>query len=75
MLWIITQDKQSVISVTEVTISGKKIQGIGTTGLNEWGKLLGKYDSKERAESIVEEIYRTLAENDRFSITYTMPRD
>lgn len=75
MLWIITQDKQSVINVKEVMVSGKKIQGIGDAAINEWGKLLGKYDSKERAESILEEIYSTIAQSDRLSVTFAMPRD
>ncbi|MED4130620.1 MULTISPECIES: hypothetical protein [Shouchella] len=75
MLWIMAQDKERISHVIEVSISGKKIMGVGSAGLNEWGNLLGKYDSKERAMEVLEDIHRTIANSSQFAITYTMPTD
>ncbi|MGG0740762.1 hypothetical protein [Niallia taxi] len=69
MLWIMSQDKQSLINVIEVSAEGKKIVGIS----NEWNKTLGKYDSNERALVILNEIFTKIQENSGFSVTYTMP--
>ncbi|MDK8641981.1 hypothetical protein ABER75_23250 [Niallia taxi] len=69
MLWIMSQDKQSLINVKEVSVEGKKI--VGTS--NEWNKALGKYDSNERALVILHEIYTKIEENSGFSVTFTMP--
>jgi len=70
MLWIISQDKQILINVKEVTVEGKKIVGIS----NEWGKALGKYESNERALEILNEIFTKIQENSDISVTYTMPK-
>lgn len=69
MLWIMSQDKQSLINVKEVAVEGKKI--VGTS--NEWNKALGKYDSNERALVILHEIYTKIEENSGYSVTYSMP--
>ncbi len=70
MLWIVSQDKQSLINVKEVVVEGKKI--VGTS--NEWNKALGKYESNERALEILNEIITKIQENNAFSVTYTMPK-
>ena len=43
MLWIATQDNKSLMNVKEVTVDGKKIQGvISSTSLDHWSKVMGK---------------------------------
>lgn len=75
MLWITTQDKQSLISVKEVTVKGRKIVGvIGSATLDEWGKDLGKYESKERALEILNEIFTKIEESSGLYVTFTMPK-
>ena len=75
MLWITTQDKQSLISANEVTVKGKKIIGvIGSATLDEWSKDLGKYESNERALEILNEIFTKIEESSGISVTFTMPK-
>ncbi|WP_338066534.1 hypothetical protein [Pueribacillus theae] len=76
MLWIVTQDKQSLINVKEVTVNGKKIEGvIGSASLDHWGKILGKYESNERALEILNEIFTKIEETSGISVTFTMPNE
>lgn len=72
MLWIVTQDNQRLVNVKEITVQGKKLEGVFGSGLLDVN-LLGKYDSKERAEEILREIYTEIEENTHFSVTYSMP--
>lgn len=75
MLWIVTQDKQSLINVKEVTVNGKKIEGvIGSATLDHWGKVLGKYESNERALEILNEVFMKIEESNGISVTFTMPQ-
>lgn len=75
MLWIATQDKKSLMNVKEVTVDGKKINGvIGSAAMDHWGKTLGKYASNERALEILDEILTKIEENNGISVTYTMPK-
>ncbi|MEK3977977.1 hypothetical protein MKY37_02690 [Psychrobacillus sp. FSL K6-2836] len=75
MLWIATQDNKSLIDVKEVTVDGKKIDGvIGSTSLDHWSKVLGKYESNERALEILEEIFKKIEENNGITVTYAMPK-
>ncbi|MEW6980978.1 hypothetical protein QQS15_18145 [Bacillus pumilus] len=71
MLWIFTQNQQSLVQVNEVTVQGKKIEGI--MGNDSWTKILGKYDSNDRAAEILQDIVKTIEENQCASITYRMP--
>lgn len=74
MLWIRTQDKKSVLNVKEVTVDKKKIVGvIGTASLDDWSKVLGKYESDERTFEILDEIFTKIADHTNGSITFTMP--
>lgn len=76
MFWIITQDKKSLLNVKEVTVDGKKIEGvIGSSTLDHWSKVLGKYETKERALEILHEIYLKIEESNAFTTTYTMPEN
>lgn len=75
MLWIATQDNKSLMNVKEVTVDGKKIDGvISSTSLDHWSKVLGKYESNERALEILEEIFKKIEENSGSTVTYAMPK-
>ena len=41
---------------------------------NHWSKILGKYESNERALEILDEIFTKIEESNGFSVTYTMPK-
>ena len=76
MLWIKTQDKQSLISAKEVTINGKKIVGIiGSATLDQWSKDLGKYESNERALEVLNEIFTEIEDSSDIFVTFTMPEE
>lgn len=72
MLWIITQDKKQLIKAIEVSIDGKKIEGVFSAGLLD-SNILGKYESKERAVEVLNEIFTKIEESTSFSVTFTMP--
>ena len=75
MLWIATQDDKSLINAKEITVDGKKIEGvIDSAAMNHWSKILGKYESNERAIEILNEIFTKIEESNGFSVTYTMPK-
>ncbi|WP_110929585.1 hypothetical protein [Bacillus massiliglaciei] len=75
MIWIITQDKQSLMHVREVTVNGKKIEGsIGSGAVDEWGKVLGKYDSNDRALEVLNEIFLKIEASSHTNVTFTMPQ-
>lgn len=74
MLWLLTQNKQSLLNVKDVTVKGKNIEGfIENSLLDQWNKTLGKYESNERALEILNEIFMKVEESNGFSITFTMP--
>jgi len=76
MLWIATQDDKSLLNVKEVTVDGKKIEGvIGSSSMDHWSKILGKYESNERALEILAEIFTKIEENSGVFVTYTMPKE
>ncbi|ARF12986.1 hypothetical protein [Sporosarcina ureae] len=75
MLWILTQNKQSLMNVRDVSVKGKHIVGfIESSLLDQWNKSMGKYESNERAIEILEEIYSRIEESAGASVTYTMPQ-
>lgn len=74
MLWVVTQNKSSLMNVKEVTVKGKYVEGIMGRGLfNEWSKALGKYESNERALEILNQIPMKIEEGNGSSATFTMP--
>ncbi|MFS0824727.1 hypothetical protein [Bacillus sp. 1P02SD] len=73
MLWITTQNKQSLLNVKEVTVNGKKIEGFIGNGLLD-SKVLGKYESNERALEILNEIFMKIEESNGISVVFTMPQ-
>ncbi|MCM2989955.1 hypothetical protein M3580_12035 [Bacillus safensis] len=72
MLWIFTQNQQSFVHVHEVTVTGKKIEGM-IAGSDTWVKTLGKYDSNDRASEILQDIVKTIEANQDATVTYRMP--
>ncbi|MEH7651678.1 hypothetical protein [Bacillus safensis] len=72
MLWIFTQNQQSFVHVHEVTVTGKKIEGM-IAGSDTWVKTLGKYDSNDRASEVLQDIVKTIEANQDATVTYRMP--
>ena len=72
MLWIFTQNQQSFVNVHEVTVSGKKIEGM-IAGSDTWVKTLGKYDSNDRASEILQDIVKAIEANQDATVAYRMP--
>ncbi|MBR0640989.1 hypothetical protein [Bacillus safensis] len=72
MLWIFTQNQQSFVHVHEVSVTGKKIEGM-IAGGDTWVKTLGKYDSNDRAAEILQDIVKTIEANQDATVTYRMP--
>ncbi|WP_282067612.1 hypothetical protein [Bacillus pumilus] len=72
MLWIFTQNQQSFVHVHEVTVTGKKIEGM-IEGSDSWIKTLGKYDSNDRASEILQDIVKAIEVNQDATVTYRMP--
>lgn len=76
MLWIITQNKKSLMNVKEVTVKGRYIEGIvGRSFFSEWSKAVGKYDSNERALEILHDIYIKIEAEKSGPATFTMPEE
>lgn len=76
MLWIVSQDRKSVINPREVTADGKKVKGIvGTKVRYDWSKNLGKYESEERALEVLNEIFMKIEESTGASVTFAMPEE
>lgn len=74
MLWILTQDKKSLINVKEVTIEKNNVLGmIGKAFFTDWSKFLGVYNSDDRALEVLHEIFMTIEQNNGLSATFTMP--
>lgn len=75
MLWIATQDEKSLVNAKEITVNGKKIEGVlGSASLDHWSKTLGKYETNERALEVLKDIFTKLEESQSISVTYTMPK-
>ncbi|MED1578183.1 hypothetical protein [Bacillus safensis] len=72
MLWIFTQNQQSFVHVHEVSVTGKKIEGM-IAGGDTWVKTIGKYDSNDRASEILQDIVKTIEANQDATVTYRMP--
>lgn len=74
MLWILSQDDKSIMNVKELSIDGKKIEGvIGNASLDHWGKTVGKYETKDRAFEVLQDIFKKVESSDSKIVTYTMP--
>jgi len=75
MIWIATQDDKSLVNVKEITVNGKKIEGVmGSAAMDYWSKILGKYESTERALEVLKDIFKKLEESQSVFVTYTMPK-
>ncbi|MCH4825397.1 hypothetical protein [Planococcus halocryophilus] len=75
MLWILTQNKQSLMNVRDVSVKGKHIVGfIESSLLDQWNKTMGKYESTDRAIEVLNEIFTKIEESNGTAITFTMPQ-
>lgn len=75
MLWILTQNKQSMMNVKDVSVKGKHIVGfVENSFLDQWNKIMGKYESNERALEVLTEIFAKIDKSDRAAVTFTMPQ-
>ena len=74
VLWIATQDGKGLVNAKEITVDGKKIEGvIGSSAMDHWSKLLGKYETKERAMEVFKEIFMKIEKSHGTFVTYMMP--
>ncbi|WP_341962499.1 hypothetical protein NM897_04710 [Planococcus maritimus] len=74
MLWILTQNKQSLMNVKDVSVKGKHIVGfVENSLLDQWNKIMGKYESNERALEVLTEIFAKIDKSDGAAVTFTMP--
>lgn len=75
MLWILTQNKQSMMNVKDVSVKGKHIVGfVENSLLDQWNKIMGKYESNERALEVLTEIFTKIDKSDGAAVTFTMPQ-
>lgn len=75
MLWILTQNKQSMMNVKDVSVKGKHIVGfVENSFLDQWNKIMGKYESNERALEILAEIFTKIDESNSAAVKFTMPQ-
>lgn len=76
MLWIMTQDKKTMIHVKEVTAAEGQNTVIGRVNkmaFGEWTEFLGHYDSEARTLEVVNDIFTMVKESDKLPVTYIMP--
>ncbi len=74
MLWILTQNKQDLMNVKSVAVKGKHVEGfVENSLLDQWNKVMGKYDSNERALEVLTEIFSKIDQSDGAAVTFTMP--
>ncbi|WP_436374662.1 hypothetical protein [Cytobacillus sp. BC1816] len=75
MLWVLTQDKRSLVNVKEVIVKGKTVEGIiSRSFFVYWSRVLGEYDSYERALEVVKQIHKKLEDEENGSTSFSMPK-
>jgi hypothetical protein len=74
ILWVMTQVKRSLVNVKEVTVKGKTVEGITSRSFFVyWSRVLGEYDTQERALEVVEQIHKKLEHEEYGSTAFSMP--
>lgn len=74
MLWLMTQNKKSLLCVKDVSVKGRIIEGfIENSLLDQWTKVLGKYDSDERALAVLHELFLKIEESEGAIVSFKMP--
>lgn len=74
MLWILTQNKQDLMNVKSVAAKGKHVEGfVENSLLDQWNKVMGKYESNDRALEVLTEIFAKIDQSDGAAVTSTMP--
>lgn len=75
MIWVMTQDKDSLLNVKEITVKENNIEGIVERRFFiEWKKTLGTYDSNKRAYEVLTELYKKIDESSGGVINLAMPK-
>ncbi|MBR7553987.1 hypothetical protein ACFFJI_04255 [Allobacillus sp. GCM10007491] len=74
MIWIKAQNGESLLQVNQLLMKGKKIEGIiHWHPMQKWSEIVGKYESAERAQEVLDDIFCTMEESKGHFVTYTMP--
>lgn len=75
MLWILTQNKQDLMNVKSVAVKGKHVEGfVENSLLDQWNKVMGKYESNDRALEVLTEIFAKIDQSDGAAVTFNMPQ-
>ncbi|MEN8154480.1 MAG: hypothetical protein ABFR75_10700 [Acidobacteriota bacterium] len=72
-LWIRTQDKKRIVCVESVALRGKNLKLYSQQ--YPLGLLLGKYDTEERAMSVMDTIFTKLKSNGSADLLFEMPEN
>lgn len=73
MLWVITQNKKVLVNVKEVSVIDNRIEGVVSRSFFVfWNKVLGEYNTNERATEIIKEINEKLEKSNTVT-TFSMP--
>lgn len=74
MVWILTQNRHSFINVKDISVKGRSIVGfIENNFMDQWTKIIGKYESDGRALEVLNEIFIKVESSNGFNVTFTMP--
>ncbi|MEK3856322.1 hypothetical protein [Cytobacillus sp. FSL H8-0458] len=74
MLWVKTQNKRSLVNVKEIAVKANAVEGIiSRSFFVYWSRVLGEYDSNERALEVVEQIYKKLEHGGNGFAVFFMP--
>ncbi|TKD69982.1 hypothetical protein [Pseudalkalibacillus hwajinpoensis] len=61
MIWVMTQNKKSLLYVKEISVKGRYIEGVVERRFFiEWKKTLGTYGTTERALEVLEELFKNI---------------
>ncbi len=72
-LWIKTQDKKKIVCIESASVKGKNIRFYSQQ--YPFGLLLGKYDTEERALSVLETIFTKLKSSSSVDVIFEMPEN
>ena len=70
-VWIRTQDKERLVKIESIQLSGRKLKGLSP--LHPMGITLGKYESEESAASAMENIQGSIKKATGCNILVEMP--
>ncbi|MBA7696038.1 hypothetical protein ES703_104680 [subsurface metagenome] len=70
-IWILTQNKRSLVLVYEIKLAGAKVTGYSKR--RSMGMLLGKYGDENRSNSVFQKIASKLKESPAINAFFEMP--